>query len=81
MDENRVDHLRRHLHAWGLNGLAASMLEASRPLAPFGSQALYFAQPFLAPFVAESELTALAHWLDDPAALPALAQRLTEEAK
>ena len=81
MDENRVDHLRRQLRAWEVDGLAASALEACRPLSVFGAQALYFAQPFLAPFVSESDLTALAQWLDDPDTLPGLAHRLTEEAQ
>ena len=81
MDENRVANLVRHLRAWELDGLATSLLEVSSPLAVFGAQALYFTQPFLAPFAAESEVTALARWLENPAALHHLARRLAQEAE
>ena len=80
MDENRVAAVVRRLRAWEMNGLAASLLEAGGPLGVLGAQAIYFAQPFLTPFVVEDEVTAFAQWLENPAALRALAHRLTEEA-
>ncbi len=80
MDTRHWDSLTRRLRAWGLNGVAASLLEASGPLTVLGAQALYFANPFLTPFAAEDDVTALAHLLEDPAAVQRLAHRLAEEA-
>ena len=79
MMESRVAELARKLRAWGLNGLAASALETAGPLAFLGAQALYFMGPALAPFAPEDEVTALAHLLEDPASVQALAERLHEE--
>jgi hypothetical protein len=80
MTEERVAGLARRLRAWGLNGLAASLLESGGPLAFLGAQALYFVGPTLAPFAPEDEVTALARLLEDPASVQALAQRLEEDA-
>ena len=77
MDE-RITNLARRLHAWGLNGLAATLLESASPLAFLGAQALYFTGPALTPFLPEDEVTALARLLEDPAALRAFARQLTE---
>ena len=76
--EERVANLARRLHAWGLNGLAAALVENAGPLAFLGAQALYFTGPVLTPFLPGDELTALARLLEDPAAVRALAERLTE---
>jgi hypothetical protein len=67
------------LHAWGLNGFAATMLEAAGPLTLLGAQALYAAGPLLTPFVDEDEVTALAHWLEEPRALNSLVERLQKD--
>ena len=77
MDE-RVANLARRLHTWGLNGLAAALVENAGPLAFLGAQALYFTGPVLTPFLPEDDVTALARLLEDPAALRAFAEQLTE---
>ena len=79
MDENRLDAWARRLRAWGLNGLAAALLEPAGPAAFLGAQALYFASPALTPFAPEDEVTALAHWLEDPLAMQTFAHHLAEE--
>ncbi len=79
MDKNRLDSLARHLRAWGLNGLAAALLESAGPAAFLGAQALYFASPALTPFAPDDEVTALARWLEDPLALQNFAHQLVEE--
>lgn len=79
MDKNRLESWARHLRAWGLNGLAATLLESAGPAAFLGAQALYFASPTLTPFAPEAEITALADWLEDPLALQTFAQQLAEE--
>jgi len=76
--EDSVANLARRLHAWGLNGLAAVLLENAGPLAFLGAQALYFTGPVLTPFMPENEVTALARLLEDPSAVQAFAERLTE---
>ncbi len=79
METSRFDALTRRLRAWGLNGLAAALLESAGPFALVGAQALYFAGDTLAPFVGGDEVTALARLLEDPAAVRTLAQQLTSE--
>jgi hypothetical protein len=78
MDE-RTANLARRLHALGLNGVAATLLESAGPLAFLGAQALYFTGPVLSPFLPEDDVTALARLLEDPAALQAFAEQLHEE--
>lgn len=68
------------LRAWGLNGLAAALLEQAGPLAIFGAQALYLAAPALRLMTTGEAVTALAHALEDPDAAAALARRLEAEA-
>ena len=81
MDSSRFDAMARHLRAWGLSGLAASLLESAGPLAFVGAQALYFAGDTFAPFFDGGEVAALAQLLEDPAQVQRLARRLTEEAE
>lgn len=68
------------LRAWGLHGLAATLLEQAGPLAFFGAQALYVAAPALQLLTPGETVTALAHALEDPDAAAALARRLEAEA-
>ena len=77
--EDRIVALAHKLHAWGLAGLAAPFVEAAGPLAFLGAQALYFAEPALTAFASEDDVSALAHLLEDPAALRTLAHYLAEE--
>jgi len=77
--ENRIAALVHKLHSWGMAGLAASFIETAGPLAFLGAQALYFAGPALTSFAPEDDVTALAHLLEDPVALQALAHSLAEE--
>jgi hypothetical protein len=79
MDDHRLDSIARRLRAWGLNGLAAALLESAGPAAFLGAQALYFAGPALTPFAPADEVTALARWLEDPDAMQAFAHQLAEE--
>lgn len=81
IEEDRITEFARRLRAWGLNGMAASVLEAGGPLAFLGAQALYFVGPTLAPFAPEDDVLALARLFEDPASVHALAERLTEEPK
>jgi hypothetical protein len=66
----------RALRAWGLDGLAAAVLDQGGPLAFFGAQALYFAAPLIDGLGAGTFATDLATVLDDPAATRALAAEL-----
>ncbi len=80
VDSDAATRLVKALRAWGLDGLAAGLLEGGGPLAFLGAQALYFGAPFLEPFGAEAQAQALAQLLEDPAAVRALASRLVERA-
>jgi hypothetical protein len=55
-----ADFLRR----WGMEGLAAWLLEAGAPLAPVGAQLLYAGQPLFGPS-SRGSFTALAEMLED----------------
>lgn len=79
MDKNRLDSWAHRLRVWGLNGLAAALLESAGPAAFLGAQALYFASPVLTSFAPDDEVTALAHWLEDPLAVQTFAHQLVEE--
>jgi hypothetical protein len=79
MNNDHFAELITRLRAWGLNGLAATLLESAGPLTFLGAQALYATGPLLTPFVPEDEVTALAHLLEDPNALQSLVERLQQE--
>jgi hypothetical protein len=55
------------LRGWGLEGLAAALLEAATPLSPLGAQLLYVAQPALGLFLPSERVGQLARSLEDPA--------------
>ena len=78
-NDSRIERIARQLHAWGLNALAASLLENASPLTFLGAQALYFVGPTLTPFAPQDEVTALAQMLEDPAQVQSLVQHLNEE--
>ncbi len=67
-----------NLRAWGLGGLASSLLRHGGPLPLVGAQALYFAAPMLDVFGSGDWLVGLANTLEDPTATQALADRLAE---
>jgi len=66
----------RTLRAWGLDGLAAAVLDHGGPLVFFGAQALYFAAPLIDGLGGGNAASDLAALLDDPAAAHALAAEL-----
>ena len=78
-NEDRIAEIAHRLRAWGVSELAASVLEASGPLAFLGAQALYFTGATLAPFAREDDVLALAQLFENPASVRLLAERLTEE--
>jgi hypothetical protein len=53
------------LHRYGLEDLAAWMLEAAGPLKVLGAQALYIGGPLLRPALTEVQFAALADLLED----------------
>jgi len=70
--------LARKLHAWGLNNLAATLLESGGPFTFLGAQALYMVAPLLGPVTPENGAMALAHILEDPASMRDLIESLSE---
>ena len=64
------------LRQWKLTAFAAWLLEAGGPLALLGSQALYFAHPFLG----GDQMQALAQILEEDNEVLAFANYLREEA-
>ncbi len=73
--EGLVQRLRRYP---ALASLAAALLNAAGPFGFLGAQAVYLGQPALSAFLPSSSLSALAHTLEDPAKVQALARRLQE---
>jgi hypothetical protein len=53
------------LHRWGMENLAASILEAVGPLAVLGAQAVYLSQPILDGILPANHLQAMAHLFED----------------
>lgn len=53
------------LQRWGVDEIAAYLLDAGGPLMVLASQALYFGQPFLRQSMPEGHLQALVNLLDD----------------
>jgi hypothetical protein len=76
--ENYSAVLARKLHSWGVDHLAATLLESGGPLAFLGAQALYCAAPLLGPMTPENDAMALAKILEDPASTQALVELLSE---
>jgi hypothetical protein len=75
--ESRLAVWQTRLHAWGLEGVVAALLEAAEPLGPLGAQALYVAQPTLGLFLSREAVGQWAHLLEDPANVAWLRDRLT----
>ena len=72
--------LARKLHAWGVNGLAATLLESGGPLNFLGAQALYMVAPLLGPVTPENDAMALARILEDPGSTQDLIKSLLSDA-
>ena len=75
--EARLIASGKRLRAWGLEGLAAALLEAAEPLSMLGAQALYLAQPALGVFLPSGTVGRWARLLEDPANLAWMRERLT----
>jgi len=56
----------RKLHAWGVQGWAASLLEAAGPLTLLGAQLIYLGQPVLRTVFRDPGLQELAALLEEP---------------
>ena len=76
--ENYGASLARKLHAWGMNNLAATLLESGGPLSFLGAQALYMVAPLLGPLTPDNDAMALAQILEDPDATRDLIKSLSE---
>ena len=67
MTENR--HIWRrwaeYLHRWGMQDVAASLLEAAGSITIIAAQVVYVTQPLLTPTVSKDSLHALASLLED----------------
>jgi hypothetical protein len=77
--DQSLSPLVERLRAWGLNGLAAAVLEQAGPLAFLGAQALYVSAPALRLVAPGDTIMAMARLLEDPEAVRGLAQQLSEE--
>jgi len=55
----------RFLQRWGVDGIAAYLMEAGGPLSILAAQAIYLGQPFLRLSVPEGHLHALANLFED----------------
>lgn len=75
--ESRLAPWRARLRAWGLEDLAAALLEAAEPLSLLGAQALYLAQPALGLLLPTDDVGRWARLLEDPANLAWLRERLS----
>ena len=67
------------LQQWRVHQLAAALLEASGPLKLVGAQLVYLGQPLLGGLVANEQLDALAHMLEEPAQTNNFIRYLREE--
>jgi hypothetical protein len=66
------------LHCYGMESLAAWVLEASGPLAVVGAQMLYLGSPILRPLVRAEQVDSLASLLEDHEELLAFTEFLRE---
>lgn len=77
IDVAPVERLVERLEALGIAPLVAGLIEAGAgPLGFLAAQSLYLVQPALGFFADDARLAGLAEWLDDPARLAALAERV-----
>jgi hypothetical protein len=67
------------LHMWGVDNLAASLLEALGPLTLLGAQCVYLGHPFLSRGTPDGHLDALAHMLENSAETRAFVEYLREK--
>ena len=72
----RLAQWAARLEAAGLGGLAATLLDATEPLAPLGAQALWVAQPALGLLLPRDAVADLARVLDAPGGVAWLRERL-----
>lgn len=67
------------LHMWGVDDLAATVLEALGPLTILGAQLVYIGQPILNGSTPGAHLNALAHMLEDSTETHAFVEYLREK--
>ncbi|MEP0763250.1 MAG: hypothetical protein HRF48_11000 [Chloroflexota bacterium] len=72
----RLSQWGQRLHAAGLGGVIAALLDAAEPLAPLGAQALWVAQPALGLLLPRDAVADLARVLDAPGGVAWLRERL-----
>jgi hypothetical protein len=78
-DHGYSHQLAKRLQRAGLGSLAAAVLEAGAPLAPFAAQLSYLVEPFLGE--SGDEAARLARLLEDPQRLSELVWRLREDSE
>ena len=76
--EELINQIVERIHGWKMSGLASTFLDAFRPLAFIGGQALWVAQPTLSLLINSDRLADLARLLEEPEALDLLRTRLEE---
>ena len=81
MTENR--HIWQNwvdvLHKWGMQEVAATLLEATGPLNFVGAQAVYLSQPLLKTILPEDQINAFADLLDNPEETKAFTKFIREQ--
>lgn len=71
-----IDRVANQIRRWGATGLAVTLLEGLRPLAPIGGQMLWIAQPTLGLLADSERLAQYARLLEQPEMLDLLRDRL-----
>ncbi|MCA9979892.1 MAG: hypothetical protein KDD89_03650 [Anaerolineales bacterium] len=74
-----VQSVATKLSERGWASTATAVLEVGRPLAFLGGQALWVAQPALSLFFDQETIRQFAQLLEDPTAVEALVQQLTQQ--
>ena len=67
------------LHMWGVDDIAATLLEVLGPLNTLGAQFVYIGQPLLNGGTPDAHLVALAHMLENSAETQAFVNYLREK--
>jgi hypothetical protein len=67
------------LHRWGMEDMAASVLEALGPLKLIGAQVVYIGQPILNTIMPKDHVTAMAKLLDKPGEAEAFTSFLRQQ--
>lgn len=73
-----VNQIVERIRRWGATSLVSALLDAGRPLAFLGGQALWVAQPALSVFMDAQRIADYARLLEQPEALDSLRARLEE---